>query len=512
MLCKVFMIIFMLFSLAMAQAEEVVHFRNGMWLNDNVFEKGDFYAVDGVLRKHFEGTPSRVIDLKGKFVIPPFADAHNHGFGSSQRLNDEIQSFLSRGIFYVMNPNNVAKFAQDVRSRVNKPDSVDVIWSNGGLTSSGGHPVQIYARIAAHNQREWTPDIVKQAYYIVDSLRDLRRNWPLIIADQPDFIKVYLEHSEEHERRKSDPAFYGKRGIDPGILPDVVKHAHDSKLRVAAHVNTAADFRTAVLAGVDIIAHLPLERITAEDAGLAAENKTSVITTTLSHRPTDHVRDLSQIFRDNITILKSHGVRIALGTDSDRSVLDEAENILALKAMNTQQVLNAATQQTAELIFPDRRIGRLAEDYEANFIVLQGNPLEDFSNIRKIELLVKQGQVVRLKTPIVSMLMEELKKNGVDRAVRLYRDLRSTKAEEYDFSESQLNKLGYSLLQERNLPAAIVIFELNVELFPGSANVYDSLGEALMLHGDKENARKNYQKSLQLNPHNTNAAEMLKKL
>ena len=49
-------------------------------------------------------------------------------------------------------------------------------------------------------------------------------------------------------------------------------------------------------------------------------------------------------------------------------------------------------------------------------------------------------------------------------------------------------------------------------MFPQSSNVYDSLGEAYMLNGGKELAIKNYEKSLELDPKNTNAVDMLKKL
>jgi tetratricopeptide (TPR) repeat protein len=62
------------------------------------------------------------------------------------------------------------------------------------------------------------------------------------------------------------------------------------------------------------------------------------------------------------------------------------------------------------------------------------------------------------------------------------------------------------------LKEAIEIFKLNVEQFPKSANVYDSLGEGYMLNGDKELAIKNYKKSLELNPKNTSATNALKKL
>jgi cytochrome c-type biogenesis protein CcmH/NrfG len=56
------------------------------------------------------------------------------------------------------------------------------------------------------------------------------------------------------------------------------------------------------------------------------------------------------------------------------------------------------------------------------------------------------------------------------------------------------------------------VLRLNVEAFPNSANAYDSLGEAYMVKGDKELAIRNYQRSLELNPQNKNAIEMLKKL
>jgi Flp pilus assembly protein TadD len=63
-----------------------------------------------------------------------------------------------------------------------------------------------------------------------------------------------------------------------------------------------------------------------------------------------------------------------------------------------------------------------------------------------------------------------------------------------------------------NMDAALEVFKLNVQLFPQSANVYDSLGEACMRSGENANAIKNYKRSLELNPNNTNAKENLKKL
>jgi len=89
------------------------------------------------------------------------------------------------------------------------------------------------------------------------------------------------------------------------------------------------------------------------------------------------------------------------------------------------------------------------------------------------------------------------------------------KAKQPEFAriaESYLNRFGYELLAMGSTKDAIEIFEINVEAFPGSWNAYDSLGEAYMEDGKKELSIKNYEKSIRLNPDNTNAKEVLKKL
>jgi tetratricopeptide (TPR) repeat protein len=78
--------------------------------------------------------------------------------------------------------------------------------------------------------------------------------------------------------------------------------------------------------------------------------------------------------------------------------------------------------------------------------------------------------------------------------------------------EDQLNSLGYQLLRSKRADDAILIFRWNAELYPGSANVYDSLAEAYMSKGEKELAIRNYRKSLEINPGNDNARERLKEL
>ena len=79
-------------------------------------------------------------------------------------------------------------------------------------------------------------------------------------------------------------------------------------------------------------------------------------------------------------------------------------------------------------------------------------------------------------------------------------------------SESKINDFGYYKLQSNKYDEAIEIFKYNVTLYPNSENVYDSLAEACMTAGKKELAIENYNKVLEINPQNSNAAKMLKQL
>jgi len=113
---------------------------------------------------------------------------------------------------------------------------------------------------------------------------------------------------------------------------------------------------------------------------------------------------------------------------------------------------------------------------------------------------------------IAETLSATIASSGLDAAVQQYHDLKTTAPATYNFDEGQLNGLGYRLIRANKFKDAIRILQLNVEAYPQSSNVYDSLGEAHMNDGNKPEAIANYQKSLQLNPKNVGAAKMLEKL
>lgn len=109
-------------------------------------------------------------------------------------------------------------------------------------------------------------------------------------------------------------------------------------------------------------------------------------------------------------------------------------------------------------------------------------------------------------------LLKSILASGAEAGLGEYRSSRNGRSPSEKINEAQMNRLGYDLLGLKRLKDAIEVFKLNVEDYPQSSNTYDSLGEAYMLEGNKELAIKNYERSIELNPKNSNGVETLKKL
>ena len=140
--------------------------------------------------------------------------------------------------------------------------------------------------------------------------------------------------------------------------------------------------------------------------------------------------------------------------------------------------------------------------------------VKDQAGVSELQLTFAGGN--RAAAPKVSaealIPFEHLTAGNISKALEAYRQIKREKPDNASVSENRLNGLGYGFLRAKKLPEAIAYFKLNVEFYPNSWNVYDSLGEAYMANGEKELAITNYKKSLELNPKNTKGAEMLKKL
>lgn len=116
------------------------------------------------------------------------------------------------------------------------------------------------------------------------------------------------------------------------------------------------------------------------------------------------------------------------------------------------------------------------------------------------------GSMVELWTDVTGeasaarTLFELLESGAEETAIREVVAARDAEPPRFFFFESELNGYGYVFFQRGDFDNAVRLFEINVELFPSSWNVYDSLGEALAARGDADRALAMYRRSLELNP------------
>ena len=398
-------------------AQHVYELRDGRWLGADGFRAGTRWVVDGRTTQRRPPRVDSVINLAGQWVVPPFGEAHNHNvdYSTPARTDSLVRRYLRDGVFYVKNPGNLPRGRDSLAGRVNVPTGVDVVFANGLLTATGGHPTGLYLR--NRSRGAMTPaDSDGGFLWILDSLPDLAHKWPRILAGRPDFIKVVLVHSEEFARRRSDSAYFNWRGLDPGLVPEVVRRAHAAGLRVSAHVETAADFHAALVGGVDEINHIPGFRgdehtriteparyeVTADDAKLAAARRVWVVTTLSGfsvldpHGPDSLTRRAADsLFVRNLRVLRAAGVPLAIGSDSYRDdSVQEAAYLATLGIFTPLELLRTWSEATPRAIFPARRVGCLDDGCEASLLLLATDPSADFASTKRIVLRMKDGRVL----------------------------------------------------------------------------------------------------------------------
>lgn len=410
------LLVFLLSSVGAASQDSAVNAPAYAWLNGSLwdgsnFRRMDIYTVGGRITLKKPGRVDKSFDLSGKFVVPPFGEAHNHNIG----MGDDkatIQRYLHDGIFYVMTLSNVPRNRH--YDEINRPDSIDAVFSNGGITSPGGHPHALVRRNL--QQGNMKPEDGEGGFIHSATTRaDVDLVLTRLLASHPDIIKIFLVYSEDFGAPHD--ANDDRHGLDPALVPYIVHKAHAAKKRVAAHVESSHDFDVAINAGADVIAHMPgfwpdparigslgvsIYLLTQESVQKAARNHVVVITTLNEMLEWEHTPDqqpqyeaIVEVARKNIALLRQHGVTVAAGSDRFRgNSIQEAISLANHQVMSNADTLNALSVAAPGVIFPGRKIGRLEPGWEASFLVLDADPTKDITAIRGIRYRVKQGVLV----------------------------------------------------------------------------------------------------------------------
>jgi imidazolonepropionase-like amidohydrolase len=214
-----------------------------------------------------------------------------------------------------------------------------------------------------------------------------------------DIIKVWVD-DRMGQYPKLAPELYGA----------VIEEAHANGLRTTAHEYYLADAKELVRRGIDAFAHGVREPIDDEFVAMLKERPSFVVVPNLPDRgvvqdmswlasslPAEQVAQLQAAATDrpeaqaffgiqarNLERLAREGVKIALGTDGNvpwGAHLEMADMVAA--GMTPAQVIVAATSNAADFMrLTDA--GTVAPGKAASFLVLEGNPLDDITNTRRI--------------------------------------------------------------------------------------------------------------------------------
>jgi glyoxylase-like metal-dependent hydrolase (beta-lactamase superfamily II) len=204
---------------------------------------------------------------------------------------------------------------------------------------------------------------------------------------------------------------------------------------------------------------------------------------------------IKRMFPETTIFVPGHGPNLA------RKDLEEYHAMMAATTSAIQAGLDAGLDADAMI-----SAGVLA-DWES-----WSGPYVSTSDWIRTVAASLEGDVPEPKKPVFEPLYYTARRSDAAAAIAQYHELKKTHPDDYDFGERNLNALGYYFLDKERYDEAIEVFTLNVELFPESANPYDSLGEAYMARGDRELAIEAYSNALAINPEMPSAKAALEQL
>jgi len=371
-----------------------------------------------------------VLDYTGKFVMPAMINGHCHlgllkgdnsspGNYSYENILRQLEKYEQFGISRVLCLGTDQQIIFPMRDSSQKGllPGATIYTAGYGFTANNAPPTNLSHSIIQ-------PQTVEEAIKDVDQLAILK----------PDFVKIWVDD------------FGGTvQKMKPEIYEAVIKEAHRKGLHVAAHLYYLEDAKRLVNAGVDVIAHSIRDKDVDDELINAMKQKNVYYIPTLSlddynfvyaDQP-DWINDslfkaslepgvwerltsdkFKQQLQNDTTLAKKKaafetamrnlkklsdaGIVIVLGTDSGAQPVrtqgfsEHLELQLMVEAgLTPMQVIVAATNNGAKMLHINNKAGTLQKGMKADFIVLNGNPLEDIKQTRNIATVWKDGKAVQ---------------------------------------------------------------------------------------------------------------------
>jgi len=331
---------------------------------------------------------ARVIDCTGKTVVAGFWNSHVHftevawrnaAHAPAASLEEHMQEMLTRwGFTTVWDLGSDPRNSLLLRRRVN---SGEVLGPNilfaGNMFPKGGHPVYVPS------------DVPLREVAIPDEAAKLSRDY---LEMGLDGIKLFTG------------SFMGDKPVvnmDPAIAKAAVDVAHAQGRPVFAHPQNRTGVDTVIAAGVDVLAHTtpggenytPEQLARFKSQGIALIPTLSLFTTVVldpgvTARLVDSTVNQLKAFSEN-------GGVVLFGTDVGfTKVYDTSlEFELMNRAISPSQVLASLTTNPAQY-FKAAKKGKVEQGFDADLVVLDGDPLADVRNLAKVAYTIRAGQVI----------------------------------------------------------------------------------------------------------------------
>ncbi len=200
--------------------------------------------------------------------------------------------------------------------------------------------------------------------------------------------------------------------------------------------------------------------------------------------------------------------------------------------LSNSDALAAGTRNAGEFvrryIDEDARFGQVKPGYRADLVLLDENPLEDVRNARTVSAVAVSGRLFRrsqlderraafkdrykvlhaVNDQVDAALESDSARVVAQELIRHHEN----DAEIAATIESRINSAGYAAAFADDFDRSQQLLTLNTELFPDSANTWDSLAEITLYLGDQKRALELYRKALEVDPEFTNAANQIEQI
>lgn len=370
--------------------------------------------------KSVTAAKAKVVDLKGRTLMPGLIDAHVHvvagvaDLGLNARLPDSLvmtrslvimREMLMRGFTTVRDVGG-ADFGLKQATEEGHFPTPRLVISGKALSQTGGHA-------DFRGRYDDRPAVIDRHRLgalgrICDGEPDVRRAAREELKGGADFIKIMANGGCASP---TDPIHF--LGFSVGELEAIVEEARMAGTYVSAHVYTDDAIRRCVEAGVHSLEHCNL--IQAQTAKLAASKGAVAVPTLVTYDklvsdgpklgfPPDSIAKVDVVRSagmESLAIMKKAGLTMAYGSDllGDMHKYQSEEFVIRGRALPAHEVIAAATFIAAKLLKLEGKIGTVAPGAHADLIVVDGDPLKDLSLLtrqgRHMPLIMKGGAFVK---------------------------------------------------------------------------------------------------------------------